>query len=1104
MTEPGGSPGSGWDVRLDLGSVGRPLAGPSGNASPTGDAAGTHARRKSGDFAGTSPRADGAASGSSGSPDENVSARSNPPSPRDRSPRSRSPRPPSPSDEDDPHRAQQHSTPSPVARRSVTPLPFEQRRRDALAAKQRRLDGMMGKLSAVRTGREASPAGSVGSAESDDTHDGDDDAVDRPSPRPPNLGEPSRHPLDTEQDERLLARRASPVGSPVAKPPRADEDAVSPTLTDGSASVSDDWDDLLADARRDVFSSPPPKQIQNTRTPTSAASLATSATASPWPTVSPALPEPSARGRAPTRNPPVSEKEKETSLSSPEKETSSTSSPSLPFRTRALRIETPSSRPSSRDDESIFGTPAGETPNASAVVGEGLARSPLGARRPETREFGFDRDVAFEPASPSASPATSFATPRATDAAAIGGVFASDHLNENAAEAEAEAVRRRAGKPALSDGAASFLARLGAARRGDAAHRARFRRAFGVPDEPTRDGASIRIRGVSDPWLADAANAAAEAHAREDASTPRTPPRVSSAGEPSSPGFVPDTPRTPTGASLSSPGTPGPGTPGDARMRPPPRGKAFDIPKQPATATLGKAAAARRIMMAASPAKGSPGSTRSASSPGGAVSGVLFGPPPAFGSSAPSSSSPGSSPSTRKQAAARRIMLAAAAKKASEGVEEDAATLKVVGASIRGGENVGAVTDASVEPATVETTFADARVPATKPVAARGLSMELGAAEGEEVSTEPIDADPREVPEGAVDAEGTSSVERRVERVESGVSSSPAVASSSTFLTDASSEFAFDAPATTGPATTGLDPSRATRGGRGDHPRDGRGDHRAPIDPELKPGPMSPTLPNPPLPNPRGFVSDVSDSEFDKTDASDWETEEQFSRADARLEAAHDTDAGGYGTAGETFANDDPRAFHTRRALLAALSRAETRLEEKEWEREAMATRLAEAESALSRVESIDSARFAQLQAEAEQNGYLRRLLKRAEETRSEARARAKSAGQALVARDAELERSRRRYERDVSRADAETKGLKRRVAAERARGGALETALAEANAELAAAHRRHLGTFQTLGVALAALVALAMRVYFGPRIGPDGTGGGYGNGSSVGFMPRV
>ena len=329
-------------------------------------------------------------------------------------------------------------------------------------------------------------------------------------------------------------------------------------------------------------------------------------------------------------------------------------------------------------------------------------------------------------------------------------------------------------------------------------------------------------------------------------------------------------------------------------------------------------------------------------------------------------------------------MLAAAAKKASEGVEEDAATLKVVGASIRGGENVGAVTDASVEPATVETTFARAR-PGDETRRRARLVDGTRRREGEEVSTEPIGRRPARGSGRRGGRRGTSSVERRVERVESGVSSSPAVASSSTFLTDASSEFAFDAPATTGPATTGLDPSRATRGGRGDHPRDGRGDHprdgrgghRAPIDPELKPGPTPPTLPNPPLPNPRGFVSDVSDSEFDKTDASDWETEEQFSRADARLEAAHDTDAGGYGTARETFANDDPRAFHTRRGLLAALSRAETRLEEKEWEREAMATRLAEAESALSRVESIDSARFAQLQAEAEQNGYLRRLLKR-------------------------------------------------------------------------------------------------------------------------------
>ena len=229
-----------------------------------------------------------------------------------------------------------------------------------------------------------------------------------------------------------------------------------------------------------------------------------------------------------------------------------------------------------------FRNPRGRDPERGAVVGEGLEKS---TRRAPDRnpEFGFDRDVAFEPASPSASPATSFATPRATDAAAIGGVFASDHLNENAAEAEAEAVRRRAGKPALSDerGVVPRAFGRGAKRRRRAPRPISSR--VGVPDEPTRDGASIRIRGVSDPWLADAASRRRSARAARTRRR-RAPPRVSSAGEPSSPGFVPDTPRTPTGASLSSPGTPGPGTfvpDADARTRPPPR-EGFDVPKQPA------------------------------------------------------------------------------------------------------------------------------------------------------------------------------------------------------------------------------------------------------------------------------------------------------------------------------------------------------------------------------------------------------------------------------------------------------------------------------------------------------------------------------------------
>ena len=807
---------------------------------------------------------------------------------------------------------------------------------------------------------------------------------------------------------------------------------------------------------------------------------------------------------SPTMTPPTTPYEDDVSNdpSRPESETkkekvtttgSSPPSSSPPLGTRALRVETPSSPPSSRDGDSSFGTPAGETPNGAMTTGGhgrvARARSPLGARRPEVRGSGsgsgsgfgsgsgsgfgsgFDRDAEFE----SASPVATFATPRATDESVGGEDFLSD---------TAEAVRRRAGKPALSDGAASFLARLGAARRGDAADRAQFRRALGVPDEVTTVSPSpIRIRGVSDPWLADAAAAAnaanepGEDEPSEGSFTPRKPPPSPTVGGSSSPGFVPDTPRTPTGAS--------------------PRGRESG-PTSPAAAVLGKAAAARRIMMAASPAKGSPGSTRGASSPGGAVSGVLFGPPVAASPSpARSSSSPGASPSMNKQAAARRIMLAAAARKASEGVEEDAAAAKVVGAS-GGGEKNKTSTDASVEPATGA---------ATKPVAARGLSMEL-----DTIGEEPLGATEAEVSAVPVNPErAVSALAVDFERVSSDVSRSPAVASSSTFLGDASSEFAFDAPATT-PAT-GFDPPR-------------------PVEPTGVADPPRPVEPS--LPNPRGFISDISDTEFDKTDASDWETEDRSSRMDAQLrrlvadadaevigsnpagrgaaddanvgaDSEYETDAGGYGTAAEAFAS-----ANTPRALLAALERAETRLEEKEWEREAMATRLAEAESALARVESIDGARFAQLQAEAEQNGYLRRLLKRAEETRSEARARAKSARQALVARDADLERFRRRYERDLTRADAEAKGLRRRVAAERARGGALETALAEANVELAAAHRRHLGTFQTLGVALGAIVALAMRVYFGPRVGgyarggEDGAGGGYGGGSSVGFMPRV
>ena len=342
MTEPGGSPGSGWDVRLDLGSVGTPSAGPR-NASPTGDAAGTHARRR----AGTSPgrvRADGAASGSSGSPDENVSARSNPPSPRDRSPRSRSPRPPSPSDEDDPHRAQQHSTPSPVAR-SVTR--FRSSKDDATLAAGSRLDGMMGKLSAVRTGREASPP-RASAAPSRTTPATVTTAPYTPS-SPPNLGEPSRHALDTEQDERRLARRAS-RGLPRRE-----------TAARGRGASADSRRTHRfrrlgrpprgRSPRRQLV--PPQTRPKHANAP-SAASLVTSATASRRPTVSPLFPN---LPRGPRREIRQFPKRRRKRRRRRRRGNLFDVVAIASFRTRALRIETRRADRRGRDDESIFGTP---------------------------------------------------------------------------------------------------------------------------------------------------------------------------------------------------------------------------------------------------------------------------------------------------------------------------------------------------------------------------------------------------------------------------------------------------------------------------------------------------------------------------------------------------------------------------------------------------------------------------------------------------------------------------------------------------------------------------------------------------------------------------
>ena len=156
MDEPGGTPGSGWDVSLDLSGVAGTPAAPSpaggsafggtpGDAALPGGKRGERPRRTSPE----SPLLAGAdaSSSSSGSPDENDRARSNPPSPRGASPRGDALERGAP---DDAPSDAASAPPATGEARRVTPL--EQRRRDALEAKQRRLDGIMSRVAAARLG----------------------------------------------------------------------------------------------------------------------------------------------------------------------------------------------------------------------------------------------------------------------------------------------------------------------------------------------------------------------------------------------------------------------------------------------------------------------------------------------------------------------------------------------------------------------------------------------------------------------------------------------------------------------------------------------------------------------------------------------------------------------------------------------------------------------------------------------------------------------------------------------------------------------------------------------------------------------------------------
>mmetsp|Transcript_19115 Transcript_19115/g.30913 ORF Transcript_19115/g.30913 Transcript_19115/m.30913 type:complete len:128 (-) Transcript_19115:132-515(-) len=126
---------------------------------------------------------------------------------------------------------------------------------------------------------------------------------------------------------------------------------------------------------------------------------------------------------------------------------------------------------------------------------------------------------------------------------------------------------------------------------------------------------------------------------------------------------------------------------------------------------------------------------------------------------------------------------------------------------------------------------------------------------------------------------------------------------------------------------------------------------------------------------------------------------------------------------------------------------------------------------------------------------------------RNVARAQAKEARLRLNAREVEMSQLRV----EMERAEVESQGLRKRIGAERARGKALDSTLAEATTELTDMHRRRVGMQQLLGMVMTLMVVLVMRLVMGSRVGglgmdgplTPGSGRGVG-GPGAGFNPRL
>jgi hypothetical protein len=175
------------------------------------------------------------------------------------------------------------------------------------------------------------------------------------------------------------------------------------------------------------------------------------------------------------------------------------------------------------------------------------------------------------------------------------------------------------------------------------------------------------------------------------------------------------------------------------------------------------------------------------------------------------------------------------------------------------------------------------------------------------------------------------------------------------------------------------------------------------------------------------------------------------------------------------------------KGLRKALEEAELRLEESGWEKEALEVRIMEAEAALANAEKNgESGKMSsRLEAEIAQNAYLRRLLDRAEQTRNAARSEAKIARVRLAAREREIED----FARKTDRAYDELNGVKRRLKTETTRSRSVASELARTRTDLEDVESRHFTQTQWVGMLATLAFTLALRIFFGPRVGWGGGG---------------